>query len=241
MSEDLSSGRTAARRARLALLVARQLVDLPPGTTVVPDTESREIDLGPECPPADFIVQHLDLRIRLVLLLDVSDEQGLRESTVVGGAGRLLLHWPETAAVGLVANNEDLTCVLIDPFEGDVAIGVPSGGHLDPRATRPAVPVSEAIRAYLETHVPSWDAVPSISEQLLLPDPGEAVLQIAHDVMNAIVREGDRALIPEKKQAFMGISETDAQWASSIINRVLDGELDPDQLDQIIAERAGNP
>jgi hypothetical protein len=182
----------------------------------------------------------LDLRIRLVLLLDVSDEQGLRESSIVGGAGRLLRHWPETAAVGLVANNEHLTCVLIDPFEGDVAIGVPSGGHLDPRATRPAAPVAEAIRAYLETHVPAWDAVPSISDQLLLPDPSEAVLQIAHKVMNGLQRQGDRALIPEKKEAYMGISEADARWASNIIKRILDGELDPDRLDEIITERTGN-
>src|SRR5712691_11582246 len=115
--------RDAPRRARLAYLAVRALSDMDPPVVVVPDVESGEVSLGPDFLPADLVVQHLDLRLRLILLIDSKDVEALSEPSPLRAAELLLRHWPETAAVGLVANDSELSCLILEPFDVEPSIG----------------------------------------------------------------------------------------------------------------------
>ena len=52
------------------------------------------------------------------------------------------------SAVGLIANDDSLTTVIVEPAEVNPAIGVPSGNDIGPRAIERGLPIAVAINGY---------------------------------------------------------------------------------------------
>lgn len=230
--------RAAARRARLAYLTVSALSDMEPEVVVVPDAETAEVSVGAGFLPADLVVQHLDLRLRLILLPDSKDPASLHEPDALRAAELLLRHWPETAAVGLVANDAVLSCLVLEPFDVESSIGTPSGLPLPPTPRRTPLPVQDAIQAYLELVAPSWDRVPLAGE---LPAIGyqDVASAIARQIRSKII--GRRANIDEKRAALDSLDEADARWATRMVLEAsakgLDGPTLARELEKRVARR----
>jgi hypothetical protein len=231
-----SPSREAARRSRLAFLTVKALSELDPPIFVTPDTESGEVFVGPEFIPADLTIQHLDLRIRLILLIDAEGPQALADAGPLRAAELLLKHWPETTAVGLVANDSLLSCLIVEPFEVESSIGTPSGLTIPPTPRRDAYPVAEAVRKYLEVVVPSWDRVPS-SLELSAVGYEDLAPAIASDIQQDLATRPAR--IPEKKDALNSVGTADARWASDLVLRASSQEVAPEDLAEHIKQRVG--
>jgi len=235
-SVDRPRSRDAARRARLAYLTVSALSKMDPPVLVVPDTETAEVSVGPDFLPADLVVQHLDIRLRLILLIDVSDPNMLPEPHRLRAAALLLKHWPETAAVGLVANDAQLSCLVLEPFDVEPSIATPSGLRLPPTPRRGTAPVTNAIRAYLEVVVPNWERVPPPAERDAVGYE-ELGPPIAHQVQADIVER--RANIDEKRAALDSIDQSDTRWAADVLLRVSSKGMSAEALAQEIERRTG--
>ncbi len=233
---DRPPSRDAARRARLAYLTVSALSDMDPPVLVVPDAETGEVSLGPDFLPADLVVQHLDLRLRLILLINVEDADMLSAPAGLQAAELLLKHWPETAAVGLVANDSQLSCLVLEPFDVEPTIGTPSGLRLPPTPRRDPAPVTDAIRTYLEVVAPDWERVP-LSSELVTVGYEELGPPIASQVRFEIV--GRRANIDEKRAALDSIDEADARWAAEVTLEASSRGLDAEALAREVERRAG--
>jgi hypothetical protein len=232
---DRSQGRDAARRARLAYLTVNDLSASDPAIVVIPDTETGEVNLGPRFIPADLVVQHLDLRLRLILMIDVEDPAMLDSPERLAAAELLLKHWPETAAVGFVANDAERTCLVLEPFDVEPSIGTPSGSPLPPTPRRHAAPLKEAIQSYIDVVAPNWEHVARSSEltavgyeQLGYPISDEARLEIV----------GRRANIDEKRAALDSVDAADGKWAAELVQEAASGNLDSEGLARQIERRA---
>jgi hypothetical protein len=228
--------RDAPRRARLAYLAVKVLSDMDPPLVVVPDAESAEVSLGADFLPADLVVQHLDLRLRLILLIHAKDIEALSQPSALRAAEVLLKHWPETAAVGLVANDSELSCLIVEPFDVEPSIGTPSGLALPPTPRRDALPIGDAVRRYLEIVVPNWERVPPSSElaRLGYEDLAPAV---ASQVRAEIAAR--RANIDEKRAALDSLDEADGRWAARMVLEASSDGLDAESLAQAVERRVG--
>jgi hypothetical protein len=226
--------RDAARPARLAYLVVRALAGLDPPVVVVPDAESGEVSFDSHSPPADLVVQHLDLRIRLVLLTQAEESEILSNPDSLHTAELLLKHWPETAAVGLVANDSSLSCLILEPFDVEPSVGAPSGVQLPPTPRRDPFPVGDAVRRYLEVVVPDWERVP-LSAELSTVGYGDLAPAIASEVRAEI--SGRRANIDEKRAALDSLNEADARWAAKLVLEASSKDLDAESLAHAVEQR----
>jgi hypothetical protein len=238
VSDQARTGRTAARHARLAYTIASKLQELSPETTVVPDTESGEISIGRSYLPADFVVQHLDLRIRLVALLKATGPDELLKSEYLEGAELLLRHWPETSAVALVANDKELSCVILEPYDASSAIVAPSGQMVRPRATHRPLPIVMALQEYLDTRIPSWQVIPRLPEEQVELDLSAVATHAAQVAATGVHRAGSRAQRDEKREAFREVGEADIAWAVALVERVLSGKLTSDEAAHELDRRA---
>jgi hypothetical protein len=205
--------------------------------SVVPDAESSEASLGPNFRPADLIVQHLDIRLRLILLIDATDEDALSLPTNLAAAALILRHWPETTAVGLVANDADLSCLLLEPFDVEPSIAAPSGEALPPTPRRIAQPIGSAVAQYLNVVVPSWDAIPPAEIPTEPFRYEDVALRIARSVRETI--RGRRANIDEKRSALDSLSEADAAWAARLVERAVSLGMSEQEIAIEVSRRAG--
>jgi hypothetical protein len=235
---DSSPSREAARRARLAYLAVRTLSEIKPPLVVLPDAESAEISLGPGYMPADLVVQHLDIRLRLILLIDAKTVESLSEPSPLRAAALLLRHWPETAAVGLVANDAELSCLIVEPFDVEPSIATPGGHLLPPTPRREALPLGDSVRNYLEIVVPSWERVPVASE-LAAVGYEEIAPALANQARNEIAQR--RANIDEKRAALDSLGGGDVRWAAKLVFEVVSRGVDEDVLAQSVQRQVRQP
>ena len=203
---------------------------------VVPDAETGELTLGPEFRPADLIIKHLDVRVRVILLVDTNDEDGLKESRNLRAAGLVLRHWPDTTAVALVANDDDLTCLVVDPFDVEPTIAAPSGAALPPTPRRVPMRLEAAVQAYLDVIVPSWENIPAGSTR----EPfqyEERARRVSSEVGEEI--SSRRAQIDEKRSALDSISRSDMTWVSKLVERAVERRLTARNVADDVSQRAG--
>jgi hypothetical protein len=227
----------AARHARLARLVAMELAKLGPATTTVPDTESGQIEPDQTYRPSDFLLQHLDLRIRLLLILEAKTPTELNSPGYSDLAHRLLRFWPETTAVALVADDDELSCRIVEPFETQGAIGVPSGQVLETPPSRPSFPLLSAVKSYLSSMIPVWHELPPRLASERKMELATQAIEIASDVVAAIKQR--KAQIDEKKNALRNLDKSDARWAADLVKAALAGKLVKEQLEAEFRRRAG--
>ena len=105
--------------------ITREIERLRRGALVLPDEEAAEL---PDA-RSDLLVRVGGARIRVAIVGPgelAHPEELLRE------ADRLFYRFPETAAVALVAGDEDLSCLVVEPQDSRPAIDGPAGGAAPP-------------------------------------------------------------------------------------------------------------
>lgn len=237
---DALPGSDKRRRGPVArLALARRVV------AALEPLESAEIEAdveNPALPPAvtstprlrtDLLIRALDLRIRLTLLPG-TDAAELGTDEVLTEALAMLINNPETASVVVVADDEDLTCRVIEPFDRpDAAVSVEASatGVSLPRYG----PVASVLRAYLRQINPPWDSPPRIGQ--VSQEIESVALQAARDALAAL--QANRKNTPEWRNARQGLADEDAQWVrDQAIDVVLNGS-DAVALVTRLDERAG--
>src|SRR2546422_4628517 len=130
--------------------VAREIERLRRGALVLPDEEAAEL---PDA-RSDLLVRVGGARIRVAIVGPgelAHPEELLRE------ADRLFYRFPETAAVALVAGDDDLSTQVVEPQDCRPAVEVPTGVRVGPRPRRPRLALGAALASYLDTIEPVWE------------------------------------------------------------------------------------
>src|SRR5207302_2788151 len=191
----------AARREDARRRITREIERLNRGAVVLGDEEAAEL---PDA-RSDLLVRVAGVRIRVVIVDpgELSHPQGLLRE-----ADRLFYRFPETAAVALVAGDEDLSCLLVEPQDCRPAVETPSGMRTGPRPRRPRLPVLAALASYLDEIEPVWEEPETIVDAA---DRDFDVAVLASETATAVVRrlkdEASRARIPAKGIAFAALGE----------------------------------
>jgi hypothetical protein len=177
----------------------------------------------------DFMVTTIDLRIRIQMLVG-SDSDALSAADSVEGAQRSLWWNPDTLAWILVADNDELTCSIIE--FGDTLPGTAKSSVI--REQTRSGPLGDTLRGYLGSIIPSWP-VSSDSLQVAPLDFEGLARESAHHEL------GDRkqkiARIPELTGARNLLSDDDQAWAAQLAIAIIRGEAT--NVDEALARRDG--
>ena len=130
--------------------ITREIERLRRGALVLPDEEAAEL---PDA-RSDLLVRVGGARIRVAIVGPgelAHPEELLRE------ADRLFYRFPETAAVALVAGDEDLSTQVVEPQDCRPAVETPTGLRVGPHPRRPRLALGAALTSYLDTIEPVWE------------------------------------------------------------------------------------
>lgn len=216
--------------ARLAL-TRRVLAALEPleGAEIEADVENPALAPNATSTPrlrTDLMIRALDLRIR-VALQPGADANELASNEVLDAGLSMLVGNPETASVLVIADDEELTCRIIEPFDRPDAITSAESAEDNPTLTRSG-PASRVVRAYLRQINPHWDPPPRVSEPPTELD--EAARRAADDALAKL--QAQRKNTPEWREARGTLSDADARWISEL---ALSALLDEPEATAIIA------
>jgi hypothetical protein len=172
---------------------------------------------------SDFLVTSYDLEIRVSLLVsgEVDDSQSPEEH--LERAQALLDLYPDTDAVVLVAGDADLTSVIVEPFDREVALRLDAGAADGRSRARPG-PLRELVQAYLRDMSPVWSAFTALP-LVESADMAQLASTAARDALAANKQEAVR--VPEKRAAQAQLSSADAEFVAHLCVAVVQGKVDP--------------
>ena len=211
--------REEARREEARHRVTREIQRLNRGALVLADEEAAEL---PDA-RSDLLVRVAGVRIRVMI---VGPDELSHPEELLREADRLFYRFPETAAVALVADDEDLSCLLVEPQDCRPAVETPSGMRTGPRPRRPRLPLLAALTGYLDEIEPVWDEPETIVDAA---DRDFDVAVLAAETATAVVRrlkdEAARARIPAKGIAFAALGEYEIEELAKLVMDVARGRL----------------
>lgn len=164
---------------------------------------------------AVFAVQELAVRI-VVCGVPSEDARMLEDEEVIQYAGSLLRARGDVARVALVAADAEATTRVRDLYDtASLVIKTPSGSIERPRATRPLLPLTDAVVFALEEVLPDFEAL------------GESLVTVGSIDFTAIANQastealetvkGKRAQIEQKKAALRALNDRDQSGIARII------------------------
>ena len=205
---------SAAARLRLVRKAASVLVPLE-NAEVQADVENwplAQTEVEPRLLRTDLLITASDLRLR-VCALPGRPPKALEEADTSRAALLMLLTYPETSAVVVVADDEDLTARLFEPADGPNAVEsvMASAGEGERRG-----PLPEVVRAYLRQVSSHWDVVPPLSAAH--EDFRAEARSLAAEHLDAL--KVSRKNTPEWRAARSSLDQADAAWAADIAIRL---------------------
>jgi hypothetical protein len=205
--------------AAIVRRVIREIERLGRGALVVPDEEAAGL---PDA-RSDLLVRVAGVRIRVIM---ASPGELSRPEELLREADRLFYRFPETAAVALVAADEDLSCQIVEPQDCRPGVETPTGLRVGPRPRRPRLALGAALASYLDEIEPVWDEPESIVEAA---DRDFDVAVVAAETAAAVVRrlrdEAVRARIPAKGVAFAALGDREVEELTRLVMDVARGSL----------------
>lgn len=224
----------AVARLRLTRRLAAALLPLE-GAQLDADVETPPLPHDAETLPllrTDLMIRALDLRIRLSLLPGRGVE-ALDDSAVLSAARRLLIANPETASIAVIADDKDLTCRIVEPFdEPDVV--VPAGSAQEQSAVQgPAGPV---LRRYLVQIDPGWQPPPRVTVGTL--DLVASTEKAARQALAQVQLGGKNT--PEWRKARQNLTTSDADWVARLALGILEERV-TDPVADIKRQSAAKP
>jgi hypothetical protein len=219
-------------------LFAELRESLPPSVGIEPDENRLVSNIGGVEILDRAIIGTFGGRVR-VWLLDADSAQTIeRNADFWADLNRVYRMFPDMAAVALVG--KDLSCLIVEPEDCAPQIQVPSGSLLARRYRRAIRPAAEALSDFLDDLNPYWDPMPAFD-----PDAGLRidVSDIGDDlVRTAIERQhgiGKRARMGNpKKDALLALGDKEISALNSLARGLLEGSIDPADLEQRIESLA---
>lgn len=232
-----ATGTTLRARLRMVRAVRHELEGLQSVDLAVPDAEVASLWRDREEPWTDILIQCLDLRIRLHLFPDEESVESLRTEASLAQMYRVLWRWPETTAVGLVANDNKLQTVLLEPFDSRESLQAPSGISGAVHITGGPGPIREVVQNYLASLTPDWPDVPRIGSSTyvdLTGMVGDAVERASAEANE----EAKRVRTPSKKRALQSITKAEQEALRELALRIIAGG-EEEQLEEALTEVTG--
>jgi hypothetical protein len=223
--------REEARREEARRRVTREIQRLNRGALVLADEEAAEL---PDA-RSDLLVRVAGVRIRVMI---VGPGELSHPQELLREADRLFYRFPETAAVALVADDEDLSCLLVEPQDCRPAVETPSGMRTGPRPRRPRLPLLAALTSYLDEIEPVWEEPGTIVDAESDFDVAVLASETATAVVRRLKDEAARARIPAKGIAFAALGEYEIEELAKLVMDVARGQVAPEEVGEHIARLA---
>ncbi|MET9312898.1 hypothetical protein ABZX12_13800 [Kribbella sp. NPDC003505] len=222
-----ADGKHVVHRLRLVRRVGQALrpheadLTLLPGENLpLPDgqTEIRTIR-------TDLILQSLDLRLRIVALPGCTAE-ALGDSELRMPLGTILMEFPETAALVVVADEELLPSRIFEPADLFDAVG-------DEQRDPDPQPLPELARTYLRRVSPAWNQPEFVAGVLedLTAESADAAAEAR------ILVQAKRTTKREAKEARDAIDRTDSIALAATVAAALRGDAVDALIDDVVARR----
>jgi hypothetical protein len=192
-------------------------------------------DEAAELPDArsDLLVRVAGVRIRVMI---VGPGELSHPQELLREADRLFYRFPETAAVTLVADDEELSSLLVEPQDCRPAVEAPSGMRTGPRPRRPRLPVLAALTSYLDEIEPVWEEPGTIVDAESDFDVAVLASETATAVVRRLKDEASRARIPAKGIAFAALGEEEVEDLAKLVMDVARGLLAREDIGERISQ-----
>ena len=214
-------------------LLRRRLEDLFPWEV---DVRPEEVRIG--AVGTNYVVTVKGQRLRAQLRADTRTPADLRSTEIIASVGAIFGQFHDTAGVVLIHRDRDFSSVIVDPFDPQQCIEVPTGHLVGARPRRPILPLPDAVRAYVEEIAPPFAPIDLRTASSFRND-GIAVDidEIVNSQVNAVVQRGRRARTREKIVAWTGLDQRDIGALSDLVRAAYGGDLDADSVGQWLDER----
>lgn len=181
-----------------------------------------------------FVAGH---RLRIQVRDELSGSDALRSPDAVVMASPVFGRFHDTAGVVVLVPDEDLSSVVIDPFDSEYCIETPTGKLKGPRVPRPVLPIADAILSFLDEIAPVFEAIPRLDFDSAA-GPSFDAGTIARHAISVLVDNGRRARIAAKKAAWGALGEREADAIADLIIAASRGEADDATVDDRLRELA---
>ena len=210
------------RRPLLREAVTEQLTELGLPLHVAEDPDPVIDSVGGRA--TSLIVAYLDLRVRVVLLVnaagaDLSSGDSLRTAQLI------LRMAGDTSAVALVGDDSDHTTLLVEPADVAYTVTAPTGRQGSFMPARRPLPLPLAFQAYFERLVPHWDALDIQSAAYSDDDWDATVATLAEEALGTVT--SGRFKIQEKKTAYATLGQDDVTAVATLVRQIAAGLEEP--------------
>jgi hypothetical protein len=219
----------AERREDARRRITRDIQRMNRGAVVLTDEEAAEL---PDA-PSDLLVRVAGVRIRVMI---VGPDDLSHPGELLREADRLFYRFPETAAVALVADDDDLSCLLVEAQDCRPAVETPTGMRIGPRPRRPRLPLPAALASYLDEIEPVWEEPGTIIDAESDFDVAVLAAETATAVVRRLKDEASRARIPAKAFAFAALGEEEVEELAKLVMDVARGHLAADDIGERISQ-----
>jgi hypothetical protein len=229
---ELSPPAPATDLADTRRRITREIERLRRGALVLPDDEAAEL---PDA-RSDLLVRVGGARIRVVITGAgelAHPERLLRETD------RLFYRFPETAAVALVAGDEDLSTQVVEPQDCRPAVEIPSGLRVGPHPRRPRLALAAALTSYLDTIEPVWEEPATLVDDVDRDfDVAVVAAETATEVVRRLKEEAARARISAKGIAFAALGNYEIEELTRLVMDVARGHIAAEEVGERIGRLA---
>jgi len=244
LGRDSAGGRTQGSVAATAHsgvsehLLAQLREELPPDARVESDAAHAFSHVGGIEVADAWIVGTFGGRVRVWLLAIGTAQELEGNSECLPDLDRAFGALPDTSAVALVA--EDLSCLIVQPEDCAPQITIPTGSLLGRGFRHPVRPAAAAIGDLLSELIPYWDPIPAFDR-----DPGSAIgSAVPSDELAATAIEEQRGIGQRarkgnpKKDILLALGGEEASTISTLIDGLIDGSVDPGDIEERIERLA---
>jgi hypothetical protein len=187
---------------------------------------------------SDLLVRVAAVRIRIAI---VGADELARLEELLLEADRLFYRFPETAAVALVADDDELSCQVVEPQDCRPAVVAPTGTRVGPRPGRPELPLRLALTSYLDDIEPVWEepeAMAGATDREF--DVGAVAAETATAVVRRLKDEASRARITARRAALAALGDREIEALTRLVVDVSRGRISGDDIGERIGVLVGD-
>jgi hypothetical protein len=219
-------------------LLAQLREELPPDARVESDAAHAFAQVGGIEVTDAWVVGTFGGRVRVWLLAIGTAQELEGNGECLPDLDRAFGALPDTSAVALVA--EDLSCLIVQPEDCAPQITIPTGSLLGRGFRHPVRPAGAAIGDLMSELIPYWDPIPAFDH-----DPGSTIgSAVPSDELAATAIDEQRGIGQRarkgnpKKDILLALGGEEASTISTLIDGLIDGSVDPGDIEERIERLA---
>jgi hypothetical protein len=182
-----------------------------------------------------FVAGH---RLRMQVRDELPGSEALRSPDTIVTASPVFGRFHDTAGVVVSIPDDELSSVVVDPFDSEYCIETPTGRLRGPRVPRPVLPLADAIRSFLEEIAPIFEAIPTFQAFDSTRGLGFDAQALARHAVEAVAENGRRARISAKRESWSTFGDRESKAIKNMILDASRGKIDAGSLERRLTELA---